>query len=324
MKSFFLYLLLIPVLFYACNPKTAPKTAPKITLSNIDEVDFNSAKITVELDSNGGDSILYRGICWSKKPSPQDSIDLSSREDSGLRTFQFTIENLEPGTTYFVRAYAKNSVGISYSEEKSFTTPDLEIGSEYQGGKVAYLLERGDNGYVEGEIHGLIIGEVSINWFFWNGGSNESGTYFNSGLSNSQKIADLYPNTPAAWCINLEMNGFDDWYLPSMEELLKIYPNKRKLGINDYTPGFTYNKIGIKQKTNRNTILWSSSVNVNEASSHWFDISTLLVTGTGRCNGDPCTNDFRSQTMLRCHWWFLSPNSLTTQSDALILPVRSF
>jgi hypothetical protein len=323
MKNKLLYLLVIPVLIYACTPKTAPK----ISLSNIEEIGFNSAEISAEIVSNGEDSVLYKGICWSKKPGPKDSIDFSKREDNGLGTIQFTIDNLDPGTTYFVRAYAKNSVGISYSEEKSFSTPNLEIGSDYQGGKVGYLFERGDNGYVEGEMHGLIIGDVSTNWYNWNGGSDESGTYFNNGLSNSQKIADLYPNTPAAWCINLELNGFDDWYLPSMEELLKIYPNKRKLGINDYTLGFTYHNIGsIKQKTNRQTRLWSSSVSEYKSESTWFDVSTLLVPGTGRCNGEPCINDFISEPMLRCHWWFLPllPNQTRIDSDSLILPVRSF
>jgi hypothetical protein len=320
MKKQILYLFLISVLFYACGQKTTPKTAPIITLSNIEEIGFDSAEITAKIDSNGGDSILYTGICWSKKPSPKDSIDLSKRVGWGLGTLGFTIENLEPGTTYFVRAYAKNSVGISYSEEKSFTTPNLEIGSEYKGGKVGYLFERGDNGYVEGEIHGLIIGEVSTNWVFWNG-DNNSNTYadLGYGLANSQKIADLNPNSPAAWCINLEMNGFDDWYLPSMEELLKIYPNKRKLGINDYTVGFTYNNIAIKQKTNRNTILWSST-EVENQSAIW----SLVVAGTGRCNGDPCTNDFRNQTLLRCHWFNLSRTGYSGNGDALILPVRSF
>ena len=30
--------------------------------------------------------------------------------------------SLEPGTTYYLRAYAKNSAGVSYGEQVSFTT----------------------------------------------------------------------------------------------------------------------------------------------------------------------------------------------------------
>ncbi|MEY3313614.1 MAG: hypothetical protein RLZZ578_1134, partial [Bacteroidota bacterium] len=34
------------------------------------------------------------------------------------------------------------------------TQQNLKIGSDYQGGKIAYIFQPGDSGYVDGEVHG--------------------------------------------------------------------------------------------------------------------------------------------------------------------------
>ena len=40
-------------------------------------------------------------------------------------TFSGTISNLSPKTRYYVRAFAENSAGMSYSEEQKFSTPEV-------------------------------------------------------------------------------------------------------------------------------------------------------------------------------------------------------
>ena len=39
--------------------------------------------------------------------------------------FDYSLSDLEDGTTYYVRAFAKNNVGISFGEEKSFVTTEM-------------------------------------------------------------------------------------------------------------------------------------------------------------------------------------------------------
>jgi hypothetical protein len=36
--------------------------------------------------------------------------------------------------------------------------------------------------------------------------------------------------TNKSWCDILELNGFDDWYLPSLDELNKLYLSKDLIG----------------------------------------------------------------------------------------------
>ena len=54
-------------------------------------------------------------------------------EGSGIGSFSCNLTNLQPNTTYCVRAYAINSIGIEYGEEIRFTTkqPTFENGYEY-------------------------------------------------------------------------------------------------------------------------------------------------------------------------------------------------
>lgn len=73
--------------------------------------------------SSDGDSITVkaRGVCWSTLPNPTiaDSI---TKDGIGKGSFTSVLTGLQPGTTYYVRAYATNSIGTSYGAQQTFTT----------------------------------------------------------------------------------------------------------------------------------------------------------------------------------------------------------
>lgn len=96
-------------------------TLPQITTTNISAITSNSAVSGGTVIHNGGASIIAKGVCWSKSenPSLNDSI---TQNGSGIGTFSSNIVGLEPGITYYVRAYATNSVGTSYGNQIEFTT----------------------------------------------------------------------------------------------------------------------------------------------------------------------------------------------------------
>ena len=71
---------------------------------------------------DGGFSITRRGFCYSthSKPTIDDNVILSKSNVIG--EYCLTIENLEEGTTYYVRAFAENERGVSYGDIISSTT----------------------------------------------------------------------------------------------------------------------------------------------------------------------------------------------------------
>ena len=116
-------------------------------------------------------------------------------------------------------------------------TTTLTVGSSYGGGKIAYLLQSGDPGYDPSVQHGLIAStsdqSTGVQWY---NGSNTityaTGTAIGSGLSNTMAIianqgAGTYAATVAR---GYNIAGYTDWYLPSKDELNKLYINKDTIG----------------------------------------------------------------------------------------------
>ena len=71
--------------------------------------------------TDGGSAILSRGVCWNTSPGPTIA-NSKTTDGAGLGTFTSSLTALLPVTTYYVRAYAMNSLSINYGNEISFTT----------------------------------------------------------------------------------------------------------------------------------------------------------------------------------------------------------
>lgn len=71
---------------------------------------------------DGGFPIIRRGFCYStnSKPTLDDKFVLSTSNSVG--EYSLTIDNLEEGTTYYVRAFVENEKGVSYGDVISATT----------------------------------------------------------------------------------------------------------------------------------------------------------------------------------------------------------
>ena len=114
----------------------------------------------------------------------------------------------------------------------------LSIGDYYQGGKIFYILVDGDLGYDANVQHGLIAAtsdqSTGIQWY--NGSyttTGATGTAIGTGLDNTNKIIASQGNTgsyAAKLCRDFRGGGYTDWYLPSQDELNKLYLNKTAIG----------------------------------------------------------------------------------------------
>ena len=125
------------------------------------------------------------------------------------------------------------------------TTDPFSIGNNYQGGKIAYIFAESDPGYIIGETHGIITQSndlsTSMQWslsLYDVKVTGADGVILGTGYQNSLDIINMNPSAASAAksCINCSDGGYNDWFLPSKDELYKLYLNKTLLGMtnNDY------------------------------------------------------------------------------------------
>ena len=100
---------------------TTPIQLPTVTTDAISDITTSSATCGGNVTSDGGANITARGVCWGTSQNPTISgSHTADGSDAGV--FTSSITGLTAGTTYHVRAYATNSAGTAYGEQRTFTT----------------------------------------------------------------------------------------------------------------------------------------------------------------------------------------------------------
>ena len=199
---------------------------PCITILEVKCTDVTTIVKTYATD--GGGQIIERGVYWGTNPNPSETDNKVVYENE-VEWITNVLIDLTPNTTYYVKAYATNEAGTSYSEVMTFTT--LENPKEYD--------------YVD---LGLPSG---LKWATCNIGANspeEYGNYYAWGEvlpketyteSNSETCGKSMSDISGTEYDAATVNWGDDWRMPTYNEMNELIDNctwtwTTQNGVNGY------------------------------------------------------------------------------------------
>jgi hypothetical protein len=190
----------------------------------------------------------YNSLIKTSNESPGDNCENGGiKIEVGLdinRNNVLDTDEIDSSQTVYICNGADGQDGSAGTEPPT----DLVIGDLFGGGVVTYIAQPGDIIYVEGEIHGLI---APLHYANPGGGTNPLRTLprgvsaadytenANENIGYGGPNTDLFvslvapdglqdpfvpngsawANTAFLYCYTLEMNGYNDWFLPSQKEL---------------------------------------------------------------------------------------------------------
>lgn len=133
---------------------TLAATAPKVTTDDVAEEKSLTDETNVYVHTggtvtdNGGAETTETGVCYSTSENPTIESD---KVQGYSKTSSFVVDiPLQPNTQYYFRAYATNSVGTGYGEQKSFKTGSVEK-PEYSH-NVYYVSPDGNDAGADGTL----------------------------------------------------------------------------------------------------------------------------------------------------------------------------
>ena len=130
--------------------KSETNSIPVLATAAVSSIQANSAISGGTIISDGGTTVVVRGICWSKNINPTIADNLTTA-GPGLGSFISTMTGLTENSVYYVRAYAVNSAGTGYGNMLTFTTQKELIsvtdidGNVYQTIKIGGLIWTKEN-----------------------------------------------------------------------------------------------------------------------------------------------------------------------------------
>ena len=234
-----------------------------ISAGAIQNITVSGATFNSSVSDSAGTSVFAKGFCISSQPYPDLGdvvISPSLLDSAGI--FKGRAEYLDRNSKYYLRAYATNAAGTVYGPQQEFLTEGLlSVGDTSGGGIVGYIFQIGDAGYSQSEQHGIIIMELDFpnqrpfgpsycynNVLYYTTYPLANTAILYDTTKTSVRIGDaaynhelLMQRTNSCYLQNnivhlidtISWNGFDDWYLPTSEELKIIMETQRDEDLYD-------------------------------------------------------------------------------------------
>lgn len=128
MRKYLHFVPLLGLLLVQACTKSEENSSSVPTVKTLDATEITRSTATLNGETHGAvDNMLSRGVCFSTS----ETVSFEDSKVSVLRgegRFSATTHELEPVTTYYMRAFAVMNDGkVFYGEMKSFTTSDFEL-----------------------------------------------------------------------------------------------------------------------------------------------------------------------------------------------------
>jgi len=97
------------------------ETTPMLGSAAVINITESSARVEGTIEDLGNQPLIEVGVCWGENPEPNLEGSYAVTEDIS-DIFYVEIENLDANTSYYVRTFAKNAMGVTYGDDLFFTT----------------------------------------------------------------------------------------------------------------------------------------------------------------------------------------------------------
>lgn len=97
---------------------TSAEVAPSLSMSaEYESLGDTAVRVSCNIDAVGGEEILERGVVVSNTPDPELENARKITAEAGYETYEMVVDQIQPLRKYYIRAYATNVYGTSYSQQ---------------------------------------------------------------------------------------------------------------------------------------------------------------------------------------------------------------
>ncbi len=199
------------------NFTTPIVSIPTVTTTSVSPVSSTGASSGGNVTSDGGATVTARGVCWNSSPNPTIA-DNKTSNGTGLGIFNSNLSGLTPNTTYYVCAYATNSVGTAYGNQMSFKTTESVVdvdGNLYNTVIIGTQIWTKENLKTTKYNDNTPIPYVPVDW---NNLTTPAFCYYNNDINNKDTYGVLYD-----WhAVNTGLLCPTDWHVPTSSEVASL------------------------------------------------------------------------------------------------------
>lgn len=164
------------ILSFRTAPESSAEGAPVVETLNVTDFNFERGILHANIVSQGTSDVALYGFYWGTNNNPTIRVIVGEEAKEGEYTYE--LKGLDEHTTYYYKAFAKNSGGYSYGTVQSFTTAGKPRFTEWVS--VGYGSHTYSDLYAKFETYGATV--VEAGFLFGEDGykSNESTLHINS------------------------------------------------------------------------------------------------------------------------------------------------